>query len=51
MAGAQTPQQMAQVELIRTIREAGREPVQRDSLYQPVPAQRTDALVNRGGGL
>ena len=36
MAGAQTPQQMAQPELVRAIREAGREPVQRDSLYQPV---------------
>ena len=36
MAGAQTPQQMAQTELIRAIREAGREPVQRDSLYRPV---------------
>lgn len=36
MAGAQTPQQMAQEELVRAIREAGREPVQRDSLYRPV---------------
>jgi aminodeoxyfutalosine synthase len=36
MAGAQTPQQMARAELERATREAGREPVQRDSLYQPV---------------
>lgn len=36
MAGAQTPQQMARVELERAICEAGRQPVQRDSLYQPV---------------
>jgi len=36
MAGAQTPQRMARAELERAIREAGREPVQRDSLYQPV---------------
>lgn len=36
MAGAPTPQQMAQKELEQAIREAGREPVQRDSLYQPV---------------
>ena len=36
MAGAQTPQQMARAELERAIREAGRQPVQRDSLYQPV---------------
>ena len=39
MAGAQTPQQMAQAELVRAIREAGREPVQRDSLYHPVKQQ------------
>ena len=36
MAGAKTPQQMAREELIRAIREAGREPVQRDSLYRAV---------------
>ena len=53
MAGAQTPQQMAQSELMRAIREAGREPVQRDSLYQPVQPQSADepagALPSRGG--
>ena len=42
MAGAQTPQQMAQAELVRVIRESGREPVQRDSLYQPVHSQLND---------
>lgn len=36
MAGAQTPQEMAREELVRAIREAGRDPVQRDSLYQGV---------------
>ncbi len=36
MAGAKTPQLMAQEELVRAIREAGRTPVQRDSLYNPV---------------
>jgi len=36
MAGAQTPQQMARAELEQAIREAGRDPVQRDSLYRPV---------------
>lgn len=36
MAGAQTPREMARVELERAIREAGREPVQRDSLYRTV---------------
>ena len=36
MAGAQTPQLTAEAELIKAIREAGREPVQRDTFYQPV---------------
>ena len=36
MAGAQTPQQLAWAELERAICEAGREPVQRDSLYRSV---------------
>jgi aminodeoxyfutalosine synthase len=36
MAGAKTPQEMARQELIGAIREAGREPVQRDSLYRGV---------------
>ncbi len=36
MAGAKTPQQMARAELEAAIREAGRDPVQRDSLYRPM---------------
>jgi aminodeoxyfutalosine synthase len=36
MAGVKTPQQMARAELERAIREAGRDPVQRDSLYHEV---------------
>ncbi len=36
MAGARTPQEMARAELVTAIGEAGREPVQRDSLYRPV---------------
>ncbi len=36
MAGAKTPQEMAREELVKAIRETGREPVQRDSLYRPV---------------
>ena len=39
MAGAKTPQQMAMAELRAAIREAGREPVQRDSLYRPVKCE------------
>jgi hypothetical protein len=36
MAGARTPQEAAREELVKAIRETGREPVQRDSLYRPV---------------
>ena len=39
MAGAKTPQEMAREELVKAIRETGREPVQRDSLYRPVVAK------------
>jgi aminodeoxyfutalosine synthase len=39
MAGAKTPQQVAREELVRAIRETGREPVQRDSLYRPINAE------------
>lgn len=42
-AGATTPQGMSRQELIRLIREAGREPVERDTLYRPVT--RTDSSV------
>ena len=35
-AGATTPQGMRRQDLIRLIREAGREPVERDTLYRPV---------------
>jgi aminodeoxyfutalosine synthase len=35
-AGATTPQVMTRHEIVRLIREAGREPVERDTLYRPV---------------
>ncbi|MBI2956688.1 MAG: aminofutalosine synthase MqnE [Acidobacteria bacterium] len=35
-AGARTPQALRRSELLRLIREAGREPVERDTLYRPV---------------
>jgi aminodeoxyfutalosine synthase len=35
-AGATTPQGLTRRELVRLIREAGREPVERDTLYRPV---------------
>ena len=40
-AGATTSQSMRRGELLRLIREAGREPVERDTLYRPV--QRTES--------
>jgi aminodeoxyfutalosine synthase len=39
-AGATTSQALRRTELLRLIREAGREPVERDTLYRPV--QRTE---------
>jgi aminodeoxyfutalosine synthase len=35
-AGAETPMEMSYGEIVRFIRNAGKEPVERDSLYQPV---------------
>jgi aminodeoxyfutalosine synthase len=37
MAGSKTPQEQTKATLERTIREAGREPMQRDSYYRPIP--------------
>ncbi len=36
MAGAGSPQQVAEAELVKLIREAGRIPVQRDTFYHPI---------------
>ncbi len=36
MAGATTPELQTETSMIRAIREAGREPVQRDTFYQPM---------------
>jgi aminodeoxyfutalosine synthase len=36
MAGSKTPQEQTKAALERTIREAGREPMQRDSYYHPI---------------
>ncbi len=38
MAGGKAPQLQAEADLIKAIREAGREPVQRDSFYQLIKA-------------
>jgi aminodeoxyfutalosine synthase len=44
-AGATTPQGMRREELMRLIREAGREPVERDTLYRPVTRTETSVTV------
>src|ERR1700751_3081259 len=44
-AGATTPQGMRRQELIRLIKEAGREPVERDTLYRPVTRTETSVIV------
>ena len=44
MAGATTPQEQTVGSLERTIREAHREPVQRDSYYVPIPRKERAAM-------
>jgi aminodeoxyfutalosine synthase len=44
-AGATTPQGMRREELTRLIREAGREPVERDTLYRPVTRTEDSFIV------
>ena len=44
-AGATTPQGMRREELERLIRAAGREPVERDTLYRPVTRTETSVTV------
>jgi aminodeoxyfutalosine synthase len=44
-AGATTPQGMQRRELERLIREAGRVPVERDTLYHPVSRDETSVTV------
>jgi aminodeoxyfutalosine synthase len=44
-AGAATAQSLRRSELVRLIREAGREPVERDTLYRPVARTETTVTV------
>jgi aminodeoxyfutalosine synthase len=44
-AGATTPQGLRRQDLIRLIKEAGREPVERDTLYRPVTRTETTVTV------
>ena len=45
-AGATTPQGLRRKDLIRLIEEAGREPVERDTLYRPVTRTETSFTVS-----
>ena len=45
-AGATTPQGMTRRELTRLIKEAGRVPVERDTLYHPVSRDEASLTVN-----
>src|ERR1700757_4882327 len=44
-AGATTPQGLRRQELIRLITEAGREPIERDTMYRPVTRTETSVTV------
>ena len=44
-AGATTPEFMTRAELERLIRAAGREPIERDTLYRPVTRTETSVTV------
>jgi len=45
-AGATTPQGLRRQDLVRLIREAGREPIERDTLYRPVVRTETSVTVS-----
>ena len=44
-AGAETPEALSVQEIIRLIKEAGRDPVERDTLYNPVQRRKTLACA------
>ena len=50
MAGATTPQQQTAAALEHAIREAGREPAQRDSHYRRINSTQVAPLERRGAG-
>ncbi len=45
-AGATTPQGLRRNDLVRLITEAGREPIERDTLYRPVTRTETSFTVS-----
>jgi aminodeoxyfutalosine synthase len=44
-AGSSSPQALTRREIIRLIRDAGHEPIERDTLYRPVRRTETSATV------
>jgi aminodeoxyfutalosine synthase len=48
-AGATTPQSVTRADLERLIREAGRDPVERDTLYRPVDRSKMPSIPARPG--
>ena len=50
-AGALTDMQLPYEGLVALIRDAGKVPVERDSLYQPIRDDFTDLVIPRGGSL
>jgi aminodeoxyfutalosine synthase len=44
-AGARTPQALTRSELVEMIREAGRDPVERDALYRVIPRESPEGAV------
>jgi aminodeoxyfutalosine synthase len=45
-AGAETPQGLRRKDLVRLITEAGREPIERDTLYRPVTRTETTFTIS-----
>jgi len=49
-AGATTPEHLTRAELERLIRAAGRVPVERDTLYNPVDREKLPTLTQHASG-
>jgi aminodeoxyfutalosine synthase len=50
MAGSQSPQLQTEAEMVKAIREAGREPVQRNTFYEPIKIWDTPPPAEGAGG-
>ena len=46
-AGAETPESLSVNEIVRLIKEAGRDPVERDTLYNPVKRKQRDVVLQK----